>query len=115
MKPNIVLIIISVLIAALIGYGFYAANSGETNVLLLTFGSGICLALALTGALGIKFERAEAKVTIAVTSGIFFIVFLISNLIFAFTKVVPAPYIIVNGILLLMYILICYGLSKANK
>ena len=47
MKCNVFLTIIAILLAALIGYGFYAANKTETYVLLLTVGSGLLSALTL--------------------------------------------------------------------
>lgn len=115
MKTNYLLIVIAVLISALIGYGFYAANGGEVNQLLIAFGSGISFAITLSTLLGIGFERSEQTVNVKVVSVIFTILLLISNLIFGFTKVATAAYVIVNGILLLIFILITYGIVKANK
>ena len=115
MKPNVFLIIVSLLISALAGYGFYAANSGEDFALLLSIGSGICLAVSLIGTLGIKSEERTLNVNFRVVSALFFLVFLASNLIFGFAGVRVAPYVIVNGVLLLIYLTIEYGLVKSVK
>ena len=104
MKCNVFLTIIAILLAALIGYGFYAANKTETYVLLLTVGSMGISTIGRTGGANIK-----------VLSGIFFILFIISNLVFAFTTIKIAPYIIVNGMLGLIYATIVYKIIKTGE
>ena len=103
MKCNIFLTVASVLIAALIGYGFYAANSSESFVWLLCSGAGITSVLTLTG------------INITALSSIFFVLFLICNLVFAFTAVKVAPYVIINGILLIIYTIGMYGIVKSRQ
>jgi hypothetical protein len=115
MKLNFVMTLISLGIASLAAYGFYAMNGGELYVLLLTISSGVALFVTLTGWLGISFTGHGSTVNIRVVSGIFTVLFIISNLIFSFTRIIRAPYIIVNGILLLIYILIVYSLVKTFK
>lgn len=115
MKPNIFLIIVSVLIATLAGYGFYAANSGENFSLLLSLGSGLTFAITLIGTLGIKPKERAGNVNFKIISAIFFILFLISNLIFGFTGMSVAPYIIVNGVILLIYMIVGYGIIKSKE
>lgn len=115
MKGNIFLIIIAILVSALGGYGFYAANSAEIFVLLLSIGSALCFAITLIGLLGIKTEAKSGGTNIKVLSAIFFVLFLISNLIFSFTAIKIAPYIIINGILLLIYLVCVYGIVKSGK
>ena len=115
MKPNIFLIIVSVLIAALSGYGFYAANSGENFCILLSLGSGLTFATTLIGTLGIRPKERAGNVNFKIVSAIFFVLFLISNLLFGFIGMKLAPYIIVNGIILLIYAIIEYGIIKSNE
>ncbi|MEE1212728.1 MAG: hypothetical protein UHO11_09560 [Treponema sp.] len=115
MKCNIFLTVASVLIAALIGYGFYAANSTEHLVWLLCSGAGITSALTLTGIFGISTKGRTGGINITALSSIFFVVFLISNLVFTFTKMKLAPYVIINGILLLIYAVSTYGIIKSRQ
>lgn len=114
MKPNVFLIVVSVLISALAGYGFYAANSGESFCLLLSLGSGLTFASTLIGMLGVRPKERAGNVNFKVVSVIFFVLFLVSNLIFGFVGMRVAPYIIVNGIILLIYAIIEYGIIKSN-
>jgi hypothetical protein len=44
---------------------------------------------------------------------VFFIIFMISHIIFSLVPVVFAPYIIINGILLLVYVIVFYAVAKA--
>lgn len=115
MKGNVFLIIIAILVSALSGYGFYAANSSENLVLLLSIGSAVCFAVTLIGLFGIKTEAKSGGANIKALSAIFFALFLISNLIFSFTAIKIAPYIIINGILLLIYAVCVYGIVKSGK
>lgn len=115
MKCNVFLTAASVVIAALIGYGFYAANTGEQFVLLLSIGAGVTSAFTLTGLLGISTAGRTGGANIKVLSSIFFALFLISNLIFGFTAVKIAPYVIVSGILFVIYSICIYGIIKSRQ
>ena len=108
MRANIFLVAISVLISALSGYGFYAANAGEDFCFLLSIGSGLA-------AIGIKTNAGRGTVNFKIVSAIIFILLLISHLIFGFTAVRPAPYVIINGILILIYAIIEYGIVKSDS
>lgn len=114
MKVNAFLTAVSALISTLAGYGFYAGNSDEPFCLLLAIGSGLCLAVSLAGTLGIKVENEVGNVHFRIVSAIFFILFLICNLVFAVVGVRVAPYIIICGILLLAWSIIEYGIVKSK-
>lgn len=115
MKFNVFLTIASVLIAALIAYGFYAANEGEHLVMLLAAGSGISLAISLTGVLGISTKGRTGGANIKALSLIFFMLFFVSHLIFGFTAVKVAPYVIINGIIFIIYSICVYGIIKSRQ
>lgn len=55
------------------------------------------------GILAVSTKGRAGGINIQALSSIFFVVFLISNLVFTFTKIKLAPYIIINGLLLLIY------------
>ena len=96
MKTNKFLIILAILISALVGYGFFAANNGEQFRLLLTIGSGLCFAVTLSGCLGISIEGKTGNIHFKLISTLFLIVFFICNLFFGFLGMKVAPYIITN-------------------
>lgn len=114
MKINFVMLIIVLAISALAAFGFYSVNSIENYRLLITFGSSISIFITLSGVLAFSSPHGSS-VNIKVVSGVFFIVFLIEQIIFSFININLAPYVIITGILLLVYLIICYGIIKALK
>jgi hypothetical protein len=114
MKVNVVLLLIAFGIAALAAFGFYAGNGGEAYQWVLTIGSGIGLFVTLGGVLALSAANG-GSVNIKVISILFFIALLIENLVFSFTAVRLAPYVIITGILLLLYVLVVYGIYRALK
>ena len=115
MKVNVVFLVIALAIAGLIGYAFYSTNKGEANCVLLAIGSGCMIAASLSSSLAVSFKGRGGTGNIKIVSVLFLLVFLISNIVFGFTGVSVPAYIIVNGLLLLVYILIVYSLYRATK
>ncbi|MEX0598861.1 MAG: hypothetical protein WD512_20425, partial [Candidatus Paceibacterota bacterium] len=114
LKINFVQTIIAVALSGLIAYGLYNFHNGE-NKILLSIGSFVFLSVTLALNIGVNFEQPRTTINIRVVSGIFFAVALISNLIFNFFNFSKAFYIITNGILFLIYILIVYSINRAKQ
>jgi hypothetical protein len=113
MKINFVMLLIALAIAVLIGYGFYSGNKEEPYTWLITIASGVFGFVTLAGILAVGFEVRGSTGNIRAVSILFFAITLISNLVFSFVTLKLAPYVIINGIFLLLYILIGYGVVKA--
>ena len=113
MKINFVQTIIAIAVSALIAYGLYHFHNG-VNQMLLSIGSFVFLSVTLALSIGVNFEQSRTTTNIRVVSGIFFAVALISNLIFNFLSFSEPSYVITNGILILIYVLIVYSINKAN-
>jgi hypothetical protein len=114
MKINPFLLVIALGIAALGAFGFYAGNSGETYRLLFTIGSGLSLFVTLAGLLALSSPNG-GTVNIKITSALFFTALLVEHLVFSFTGAALAPYVVVTGVLLLVFALIVYALTRALK
>lgn len=114
MKINFVQTIIAIAVSALIAYGLYSFHDG-TNQMLLSIGSFLFLSVTLALSIGVNFEQSRTTTNIRVVSGIFFAIALISNLIFTFISFSVPSYIIINGILLLVFILIAYSINRAKQ
>jgi hypothetical protein len=114
MKISPVMLAVSAGIAALAAYVFYAGNSGEAYRWLITFGSGISVLLTIGGLLAISSEGGVA-VNIKAASALFFALLLVEHLVFSFASVKPAPYVVITGILLLVYVTVAYAVTKALK
>ena len=114
MKINFVQSIIAIAMSLLIAYGLYSFNSSE-NKILLSAGSFVFIATALVMTIGVSYELPRTTTNIRVVSGIFFVIALISNLIFTFINFSVPSYAIINGILWLVFILIVYSINKAKQ
>lgn len=114
MKINFVQTIIALAVSLLIAYGLYSFHD-SVNKILLSAGSFVFLATALVMTIGASFELPRTTTNIRVVSGIFFAVALASNIIFSFVTFSVPLYIIANGILILIFLLIIYSISNAKQ
>jgi hypothetical protein len=103
--------LISLGLALLIAYGFYAANIHEWQRWLMF---AVCTAefsVLLGGGFGLKYAE-RGTINITVLSVVFIIIAVIVQLIANLLPFRPAPYIIVNGLVVLIYIGIAYAIVK---
>ena len=114
MKLNFLQTIIAIAMSLLIAYGLYCFHAFE-NKLLLSAGSFAFLSATLILTMGANFEFPRTTTNVRVVSGIFFIIALISNLIFTFIDFSTPSYIIINGLLLLVFISIAYSIIKSKQ
>ncbi|MBS9766861.1 MAG: hypothetical protein KGV44_04910 [Flavobacteriaceae bacterium] len=114
MKINLVPTIIALAISSLIAYGFFAFCNNE-HQLLVSIGSFVFLFFTIEMTIGVSFDLPRTTTNIRVVSGVFFVIALISNIIFSFLDFLEPSYIITNGILLLIFILIVYAIYKAKQ
>jgi hypothetical protein len=115
MKVNPILLIIAIALAALVAYGFYAGNDKEAYRLLIAFGAGLSMSASLGTLLAFSVADRGGSLNIKIVSLLFFLALLVEHLIFSFTKIRVAPYIIITGILLFVYALIAYAIMRALK
>lgn len=111
MKANIFLTIISIMLAALVGYLAFIVANGDDNDVICGIGSCICFAASLIPTMGLQYESGRLGVNIRVFSSVFFILFVISHFCFAGFGVKMPYYIIVNGIMLIIYLAILYKMQ----
>lgn len=113
MKIKAIPLIIVLGISAIISYALYSFCKSDNATLLAIFG-GLMSFATLATTFGITIERQGKSVNIKVLSLVFFVLTLISNIIFANLAFTTPTYIIVNGLLLLIWLLIFYNISKAD-
>ena len=116
MKLSVVPSIISLAISVLFAWGLYNwCQDADMQLLLSVFG-GISMLLTFGGTLTISFEEYRTTVNVRVLSGIFAFLIVCSNAVFCCVSSFTTPlYVIINGTLLLSWLLAVYGIVKANK
>lgn len=113
MKINIVPAVIAFLLAILFAYAIYAlSNDNEPYIVVLLFTSFISFCSSLMGAMGISLEDNKHNVNIRILSIVFFFLFIAEHGIISYVGVTLSTLIILSGILLLLYMLLIYTISK---
>lgn len=110
MTVNPIFAIISLGISALIAYGLHE-NSNQNQILLAVV-SGVFLLSTLGIAIALKLKNRDVTWNMRIVATIFFVIALVTNLIFSFLNFSVPSYIIINGILYLIFVLICYGIGR---
>lgn len=114
MKLDIIKTLIAIAVSALIAYGFYSFHHTE-NSLLLTLVVFIELFLTSFLILGLRFNLSRTTTNVRTVSSIFFILFLLLNIGFSFFYFSKPLFIILHGLLVLIFILITYSIVKAKQ
>ena len=114
MKINTFTAILSVALAGIIAFFLSFYVSGD-NKLLVGTGSFLSLALTLIGSISLSFEYDRITTLTRTTSGVFFVLLLISQIVFTAVNGFMLPtYILVTGSATIFYIVIVYGISKSK-
>ena len=115
MKLDFIKTTIAIAVSCLMAYGFYSLNTAH-NKELLTAGSLIFLIPTFILAIGVRFNLSRTTSLVKTVSAVFFGLAIMSNLAFSLIGFSdPALYIIISGVLFLVYILIVYSISKAKQ
>ena len=110
MKVNIFLFVISIALAALIGYWVYIVAEGKESDIVCGIGSGLCFAVTMIS-FGLQFEDVRIGVNVRILSALFFILFLVSNFCFAKYGIDLPYYIIITGIVILIFMGLIYKIQ----
>lgn len=114
MKANTFTTILSLVLATLIAFFLSFYVLGE-NKLIIGIGSFITLAATLVGTFSISFDYERTTTLIRTLSGVFVVLILISQIIFTLYSTFALPaYILVEGGLMIMYIIITNAIKKST-
>lgn len=115
MKINIVTSIIATAIAALLGYAVYSVAGDNQYAETAFAASGIAFAICLILGIGVSYEDTRKGISLRVLSILSVIIMAVSQFAFAYFGIHISSYICVNGIILLLYLLVFYGVYKAAQ
>ena len=112
-KIKVVPMLVSIAIATLLAYAFYTYADSESNRWLMTILGGVISFIMMFGTMGFTIQAQRSLAMMRVLSAIFFVATLVYNSIFCVLGFTVPLFIIVNGLVLLVYVLIQYYMAKA--
>ena len=113
-KINIIQTILAIGINVIIGFAFY--NYAHTEYkLIFGIATGILLTIISFLMMGISHPNAKTNINTKTVSGIFYIIILVTNLIFMFINFKLPIFIIINGIIFLIYLSIYSAIQKSRQ
>lgn len=115
MKINLILTVIAALVVGLLVYWVHTVIQAPDAVDTMTYGSGICFIVTLLPIVGIQYDSSRLGINIRIVSTLFFVAFLVSQFCFAnFVSNIPL-YVIVNGLLLVIFLLVFYKIQGIKR
>lgn len=115
MKTNIVKSIIAIAFSALLAYACYAICKYDEIRWLLTIASFVMFCVMSVMTFGLKAKSERSSVVLCVLSGTLLTVAIIMNFVFAFFDFSVPVYIILNGIVLLAYLMTYASIFQAKQ
>lgn len=113
MKINVIPTLIAAAISALLAYALFAF--GVSHRLIMAIGGFLCFFVTLTGAVAVRFEQGRTSTNTAVLGWVFFLILVVSHIIFSRLVFAAPLYIIVNGILALAFLGVTYAVAKTKQ
>ena len=115
-KLNPPFALIALAMSALAAHGFFKLNSAAPHQLFVAAGGGVSVLLPLLGLFALASGSRGTAGNIRALSACFLLVeIVVSTLFCMMSRQTPTAYIIINGILLLVYILIACAVMRALK
>ena len=114
MKVNGFTAILSIALAGIIAFFLSFYVLGE-NKWLLGVGSFLTIAITLAGTVSLSFEFDRTTMLTRTTSGVFFALVLLSQIVFVIIDTFLMPtYVLVTGGMAIIYVLIVYGITRSD-
>jgi hypothetical protein len=106
MKLDIVKSLIAVAISALLAYACYEICDYEHVQWVISAGAFVSIGIPMLLALGVSSQQERSSVMLKTLSWVFLLIEMVSNGVFVFFDFSVPVYIIVNGLILLTFLLI---------
>ena len=106
MKLDVVKSLIAVAISALLAYACYEICDYEHVQWVISAGAFVSIGIPMLLALGVSSQQERSSVMLKTPSWVFLLIEMVSNGVFVFFDFSVPVYIIVNGLILLTFLLI---------
>ena len=115
MKIDSIKTIIAVVISALLAYACYEICKFERVQWIITIGTFLTIGIPCVLSLGVSSKEKRLAVMLKTFSSIILTVEIVVNFVFVFFDFSVPVYVIVNGLLLLVFVLIYNSMYNSHK
>lgn len=113
MKINKFTAFLAFCLATLVSY-FLSSYQEINNKFILGIGCFVGLFISSVGTLALSFDYGRTTVLTKTTSSVFFILYLVSQILFANLSFTLPAYLLVNGILIIFLLIVLNSISKSK-
>lgn len=114
MKINTFTLILSIALAGIIAF-FLSFYVPDENKWIVGVGSLLTLTISLAGTVSLSFDYDRTTTLTRITSGVFFVALLISQITFtAIYNFLLPTYVLVTGGLTILYAMLVYSISRSK-
>ncbi len=115
MKIDWIKSVITLFLSALLAYAFYTICDVEELKWLLTVAAFVTISVTGMCSIGLSLNAERTGIMFKAFSGIFLALFIVLNLIFSFIDFNIPFYVILNGILILIYALASVSMCRIKQ
>lgn len=112
MKIDFVKTIIAIALSALLAYACYEICKYEQVQWVITIGAFFTIAIPALFALGVIAKAERSAIVLSILSWVILFVEIITNGVFAFLDFCIPVYVVLNGVILLIYVLVYNSIYK---
>ena len=114
MKLDVVKSLIAVAISALLAYACYEICNYEHVRWIITAGTFVTIGTPMMLALGVSSQQERSSAMLKTLSWVFLLIEIVSNGVFVFLDFSIPVYIIINGLILLTFVLIYNSIYRTK-
>lgn len=114
MKIDFVKSLIAIAISGLLAYACYEICDYEHIQWIITVGTFVTIGVPMTLAFGVSSQHERSSVMLKALSWVFLLIEMISNVIFVNLNFSIPVYIIINGVILLTFVLIYNSIYRTK-
>ena len=115
MKIDVIKTIIAVTLSALLAYACYEICNFERVQWVITIGAFITIVIPCVLSMGVSANEERLGIMLKTLSSVILAIEIISNFVFVFLDFGIPVYVIINGILLLLYALVYNSMYNTKK
>lgn len=112
MKVNLFLTVLALFISGIFGWFAYSISDQQDYDIFCGICSGVTSLVTLLPLMGFHYESNPKGINIRVLCLLFWLILFILNIYYSYTEVIMPYYVMLNGVIMIIFLAILYKLIK---